>query len=117
MSALPSLPGMPADDDGPVFAEPWQARAFALTVAMHQRGLFDWTEWAGALAAAIAANPDEPYYHQWLVALEGMVAAKRIADPEALTRTQQAWQRAAERTPHGQAILLTETDYRAMGGG
>ena len=48
------LPG-PAGDD-PVFREPWEAQAFAMTVLLHQQGLFTWTEWAQALSAQIAAS-------------------------------------------------------------
>ena len=33
-----------------VFAEPWQAEAFALAVALHEKGLFSWSEWAEALS-------------------------------------------------------------------
>jgi nitrile hydratase accessory protein len=33
-----------------VFAEPWQARAFALAVKLSEQGHFTWKEWAAALA-------------------------------------------------------------------
>ena len=39
--------------DAPVFDEPWQAEAFAMTVALHERGLFSWAEWAAALSAEV----------------------------------------------------------------
>ncbi len=110
MTMAPILPGMPVDADGPVFAEPWQARAFAMTVSLHQRGLFSWGEWAAALAAVIAADPDAPYYDQWLTALEGLVASKQLASPALLAATGQAWERAAARTPHGQPIELDRGD-------
>ena len=45
------LPGQPRDESGPVFREPWEAQAFAMTLALHERGLFSWSEWARALAA------------------------------------------------------------------
>ena len=37
---------MPPGAEEQVFAEPWQAQAFAMTVALHDRGLFSWNEWA-----------------------------------------------------------------------
>lgn len=102
-------PPLPAD--GPVFAEPWEAHAFAITVSLHARGLFTWPEWAQALAAQIAARPGEGYYAQWLAALEGLVAAKGATSAEELARTRAAWERAAERTPHGQPIELQQRDF------
>jgi nitrile hydratase accessory protein len=114
-----ALPGLPRDDGGgPVFGEPWQAQAFALTLTLYRRGLFDWPEWAAALAAEIrqaqaAGDPDtgDTYYHHWLAALEGLVAAKGIADPARLGRCRDAWARAALRTPHGSPIELRPEDF------
>jgi nitrile hydratase accessory protein len=107
-------PGMPRDAGGPVFKEPWEARAFALAVRLHERGLFTWSEWADALAARIevaraAGDPDlgDTYYVHWLNALETLVAAKGAASREELDRLADAWRLAAARTPHGQPIELT----------
>ncbi|HTT81354.1 MAG TPA: nitrile hydratase accessory protein, partial [Stellaceae bacterium] len=82
-----ALPGLPRDEAGPVFREPWEAEAFAMTLALHRRGAFTWPEWAAALAEAItraqrAGDPDrgDTYYHHWLAALERLVAEKGIAD-------------------------------------
>jgi nitrile hydratase accessory protein len=103
------LPG-PAVDD-PVFREPWEAQAFAMTVLLHQQGLFTWTEWAQALSAQIAAPAAEtPYYQHWLAALETLVAAKGLSSNEELTRYQRAWEHAAHRTPHGMSIDLQSED-------
>ena len=52
------LPGQPHDDNGPVFREPWEAQAFAMALALHQQGVFTWTEWAHALAMQIKAAQD-----------------------------------------------------------
>jgi nitrile hydratase accessory protein len=114
------LPGLPRDDAGPVFREPWEAQAFALALALHERGLFTWNEWAATLADEISAaqaagDPDsgETYYRHWLGALERLVAEKQIAGAEALTRYRQAWRHAARRTPHGRPITLTDEDFRS----
>jgi nitrile hydratase accessory protein len=113
-----ALPGLPRDADGPVFRQPWEAQAFALAVALHQRGLFGWDEWAAALgeeikAAQRAGDPDTgaTYYHHWLKTLERMLAAKGVADGAALARYHDAWARAAVRTPHGAPIELTAADF------
>jgi nitrile hydratase accessory protein len=89
-----------------------------MAVALHERGLFGWDEWAAMLgeeikAAQRAGDPDtgETYYRHWLAALERMVARKGIADRAALTRYHDAWERAADRTPHGAPIELTAEDF------
>lgn len=114
----PAWPGQPRDDHGPVFAAPWQAQAFALTLSLHQRGLFTWSEWAQALAQEISraqaagdADLGDTYYHHWLAALERMVAAKGAGTAQELTRHQQAWDHAARRTPHGQPVELQPSDF------
>jgi nitrile hydratase accessory protein len=104
--------------EGHVFREPWEAEAFALTLALHERGLFAWPEWAQALSfeisrAQAAGDPDggDTYYLHWLAALERMVAAKGASSLEELTRYQLAWSHAAERTPHGEPIELAPDDF------
>jgi nitrile hydratase accessory protein len=111
------LPALPRDAEGPVFEQPWQARAFAMTLSLHERGVFTWPEWANALSQEIrcAAHPDdsnhgEIYYLCWLKALEALIAAKNVASNQEITHLQEAWHRAAERTPHGLPIVLTEED-------
>src|SRR5574337_1900712 len=113
-----ALPGLPQAGDGPVFAAPWQAQAFAITLALHRQGLFSWTEWAAALAAQIraaqaAGDPDlgDTYYDHWLAALETLVAAKGASSALELRRCAEAWGRAAERTPHGRPIALADGDF------
>jgi nitrile hydratase accessory protein len=112
------VPGLPTGPDGPVFREPWEAQAFALTVALHKQGLFTWPEWTATLAEEItraqqAGDPDrgDTYYRHWLAALERLVAEKRITDPATLARYRDAWDRAADRTPHGEPIVLREQDF------
>jgi nitrile hydratase accessory protein len=117
--AAQAVPSIPRDADGPVFREPWEAQAFALAVALHERGVFSWGEWAAALGAEIkraqsAGDPDtgETYYLHWLAALEKLVAEKDVTSAEVLHRTRDAWEHACERTPHGKPIELTEEDFR-----
>ena len=110
---------IPRDAEGPVFREPWQAQAFALALALHERALFTWNEWAATLGdeikkAQAAGDPDtgETYYHHWLATLERIVAAKGLADAATLSRTRDAWHRACARTPHGAPIELSPKDFR-----
>jgi nitrile hydratase accessory protein len=112
MGAL-SMPGLPQDAGGPIFNEPWEAKAFAMTLSLHQQGLFSWAEWSQALARQLAlartlGDPDlgGTYYQHWLTALETLVAAKGAASTEDLKRCAEAWREAAEHTPHGQPVLL-----------
>ena len=111
--ASEAVPGIPCDAEGPVFREPWEAQAFAMAVALHQKGLFTWPEWATTLAdeikrAQAAGDPDtgDTYYQHWLRALERLIAEKGVADATTLTRYRDAWERAADATPHGQPIEL-----------
>ena len=117
-----ALPPPPRDEQGPVFAEPWQARAFALTLELHERGCFTWPEWARYLSQAIAeaqraGDPDagDTYYRHWLVALERMLLEKELAEPLALASLRQSWQIAAQRTPHGQPIRLPRSALERAG--
>ena len=113
---LAALPRLPRDEGGPVFAEPWQAQAFALAVKLSEEGHFTWKEWAAALAdelkaAASRGEPDDGsrYYDYWLAALERLVMAKGLTDPEALVARKEAWADAYRHTPHGKPIELRRT--------
>ena len=113
-----TVAGVPRDAQGPVFREPWEAQAFAMALALHGRGVFTWPEWAATLAAEIkraqaAGDPDtgETYYHHWLNALERLVAQKGVTDAQTLARYRDAWDHAADRTPHGTPIELKPEDF------
>src|SRR6516164_7721679 len=102
--AADAMPSIPRDAEGPVFREPWEAQAFAMALALHERGLFTWPEWAATLAdeikrAQAAGDPDtgETYYRHWLNALERIVAAKGLADAQMLARYRDAWDRGSAR--------------------
>jgi nitrile hydratase accessory protein len=110
---LSALPRLPLDSEGPVFAEPWQAQAFALAVKLSADGHFTWKEWAEELAAELkaAANRGEPddgsrYYEHWLAALERLVTKKGLSDPEAMRTRKEAWVTAYRTTPHGRPVEL-----------
>jgi nitrile hydratase accessory protein len=109
---LQAIPFIPRDANGPVFPAPWAARAFAMTLALHERGLFSWSEWAETLGATSArgedpvANDAEAYWRAWLSALEAILGRTQLAAPDDLLRLQEAWRRAAERTPHGEPVEL-----------
>jgi len=107
------LPQLPRDEQGPVFAEPWQATAFALAVRLSAQGHFTWKEWAAVLAEELKADaergePDDGsrYYHCWLAALERLVVAKRLSDAGALLARKEAWAEVYRRTPHGMPVEL-----------
>jgi nitrile hydratase accessory protein len=110
---LATLPPLPRDSEGPVFAEPWQAQAFALAVKLSELGHFTWKEWAAALAeelksAAERGEPDDGsrYYEHWLAALERLVTAHGLSDAAALLARKDAWADAYRHTPHGKPVEL-----------
>ena len=100
------------------FGEPWQAQAFALVVDLHEKNVFSWSEWAGALSRRLkrpgAAVDGSDYYRCWLQALEDILEKREIATDAEICRLQSAWQRAAHATPHGRPILL-ENDPQGPG--
>src|ERR1043165_1640612 len=117
-AAAHALPDLPQGEGGPVFREPWEAQAFAMALALHERGVFTWPQWAETLAQEIkraqaAGDPDtgETYYRHWLNALERLGGEKGVTDAATLARYQHAWDHAADRTPHGQPIELQPQDF------
>lgn len=110
---LSSLPRLPRDEGGPVFAEPWQAQAFALALKLSEQGYFTWKEWAAALAEELKAASDRGeaddgshYYEHWLATLERLVVAHGLSDPAALAARKEAWADAYRHTPHGKPVEL-----------
>jgi nitrile hydratase accessory protein len=108
-----ALPRLPGDEQGPVFAEPWQAQAFALAVKLSELGHFTWSEWAAVLAAELKADAargeaddGSRYYHCWLAALEHLVVSKSLSSREALSEQKEAWAEAYRHTPHGMPVEL-----------
>ena len=114
-----SLPRLPRDKGGPVFAEPWQAQAFALAVKLSEQGYFTWKEWTETLGAEFKAAADRGerddgsrYYEHWLAALERLVTEKRLTDREAMRERKEAWAEAYRRTPHGKPVELSASEHK-----
>jgi nitrile hydratase accessory protein len=104
-----ALPRLPRDAEGPVFAEPWQAQAFALALKLHEAGAFTWPEWADTLSAELLADPQDDgsrYYEHWVAALERLVTGRNLAASGELNARKDAWKNAYLRTPHGQPVEL-----------
>lgn len=101
-----------------MFPEPWAAEAFAITVHLHERGLFDWNEWAQALSTEVhrpgRAEDGSDYFDCWVAALSGLLVEKGVADTDSLLALQESWQRAAEATPHGKPIELQNDPHRRI---
>lgn len=110
--ALSSIASIPRDVDGPVFPTPWAARAFAIAVALNERGVFTWSEWSETLGPKVAVSTQEnaadpeAYWKAWLAALEDILSRKEVTTNSDLLDLKEAWREAAERTPHGQPIEL-----------
>lgn len=118
-AALAADTPIPRDAEGPVFAEPWQAQTFALTVALLNRGVFSADEWAQALGAEIreavasgGCRDGSDYYERWCEALERLLIAKGLASHDGVDALADSWARAAEATPHGKPILLGNDPQR-----
>ena len=116
-SPLAQSPQLPKSTDGePVFPEPWAAEAFAMTVHLHEKGVFAWNEWAERLSAELhkpgRASDGSDYFDCWVAALSGLLITKGLADADAIQALQHSWQRAAEATPHGKPITLENDPQR-----
>jgi nitrile hydratase accessory protein len=105
---------LPSHEIPAVFAEPWQAHAFALAVRLSEAGCFTWPEWAGVLSEEIQAAQQRgdldlgpTYYQHWLSALERMCARKNLVNVESMLQRREEWRRAYRNTPHGHPIELS----------
>ena len=114
---------LPGGDDGPAFAEPWQADAFAIVVAMTDAGIFTPSEWSAALSAAIhraqqSGDPDlgDTYYQHWVHALEELCIARGAIAKATLDERESDWRDAYESTPHGQPVELRVPPADPSGG-
>ena len=111
---IDKLPALPRDQDGPVFNQPWEAKAFALAVRLSEAGCFTWPEWVNIFSQEIKAaqelgDPDlgDTYYQHWLNALERICASKDLVGSEDMHRRKASWRRAYLNTPHGKPVDLS----------
>ena len=103
------------DEQQPVFAEPWEAHAFAIAVKLSEKGLFKWSEWSDALTEEIKiakeqGNPDfgNTYYQFWLSALEAILLEKNIVKKSDIKSMMEQWRSAYLSTPHGKPVKLVK---------
>ena len=104
-------PGIPKEDGGPVFAAPWEAKAFALVVHLFEKGAFQWKDWVETISAEIAViekvdyEPSRDYYVCWVRALETVLTEKNLLDETAL---QQVMKYTIETWSHPDHVAQTE---------
>jgi nitrile hydratase accessory protein len=112
--SIDDFPALPRDQDGPVFNQPWEAKAFALAVRLSEAGCFTWSEWVKIFSQEINAaqergDPDlgDTYYQHWLNALERICVEKGLIGSVDMQRRTATWRRAYFNTPHGQPVDLS----------
>ena len=103
------------DEQHIVFAEPWEAHAFAIAVKLSEKGLLKWSEWTDALTEEIKMSkvqglPDfgNNYYQFWLSALETILLDKNILKKSDLKSRMEQWRSAYLSTPHGKPVKLVK---------
>ena len=104
-----------AGEPGARFAEPWQARAFAIAILASREGCFTWAEWTQALGRELhtGSNLDPRsgeahYFDCWLRALQLLLIGKGAIGEAELRECRDAWEEAYRRTPHGVPVTLSE---------
>ena len=100
---------LPPAGDEEVFAAPWQAQVFAMTVLLHERGVFSWPEWAQVLGRHVAEGRADgsDYYERWANALTEVLHTRGLATEDEVEQGTRAWHDAAACTPHGRPIELS----------
>jgi nitrile hydratase accessory protein len=97
------------------FAEPWQARAFAIAILASRRGCFTPAEWAQALgrelqtgSSAQSRSGEAHFFDCWLRTLQGLLIGKGAIGQAELRECRDAWEDAYRRTPHGLPVRRLE---------
>ncbi|WP_299895991.1 nitrile hydratase accessory protein [uncultured Ruegeria sp.] len=97
----------------PVFAEPWHAQVFAVTVALNEAGRFEWPDWATRFSNTLKRHGlsreldgGDDYFKAWLETLEGLLAEQGTATQQDVKELCQFWEEAYLTTPHGQPVHL-----------
>ncbi|OWU72588.1 nitrile hydratase accessory protein [Marinibacterium profundimaris] len=100
----------------PVFAEPWHAQLFALTVHLNEQGLFAWPDWAARFGATLKRHGlsreldgGDDYFAAWLETLEALLDEAGAAPGSVVEDLRAAWERAYLMTPHGDPVHLAES--------
>ncbi len=88
LMALPHQEALRPDGGDVSFETAWEIRAFALAVAAHQSGQYEWPRFQQALIDSIQrwerSGQETPwrYYDRWLEALESLLAEAGVVVPD-----------------------------------
>ena len=74
VSEMDGLAALPRRNGEVAFDEPWEGRVFGAALAVVQHHDLDWDEFRQRLIAAVADDPERPYWESWLAALESLLA-------------------------------------------
>lgn len=88
------------DEDDPTFDAPWQARAFALAVAVSKETACDWDAFQERFVERVQAiDPDglqqdveAVYFNEWLAALEEVLDVADLLDRDELAERQREFE-------------------------
>ncbi len=65
-------------DGEPVFAQPWEGRAYGLALDVIERLGLPWSAFRDRLIEAIAESSDRPYFESWVIALERLATTTGV---------------------------------------
>ncbi|MGR3758592.1 nitrile hydratase accessory protein [Roseobacteraceae bacterium NS-SX3] len=99
----------------PVFAEPWHAQVFALTVHLNEAGRFTWAEWVARFSDTLKRHGlsreldgGEDYFNAWLETLEAFLDETGAAPRGEASEMRARWEAAYLGTPHGAPVRLPD---------
>ena len=107
---------MVSPDSPPVvFETPWHAELFAITVHLHNKGVFCWPDWTARFSHALAIagahhslDGSNDYYDVWLDTFIQFMAEQGVTDEIAIDGMSEKWRKAFLHTPHGMPVTLAE---------
>ncbi len=94
------------------FEKPWHGQIFAITVALSENKVFEWSEFSKALADQIKIdntekqNGRDDYFLSWIKALENLIIKKNVVDQSKLNIIKQKWKDAFLSTQHGHPVKI-----------
>jgi nitrile hydratase accessory protein len=109
-----NAPHIPKDNGDVIFSAPWEARAFALVVKLHDAGHFSWKQWVETFSAEVARAENaehireghtDDYYECWLAAMEKLLKLQGLMTDESL---EEEIQRTLENWPHPDHVVKRE---------